>query len=82
MEDTGSALALSSFLGAFEGLEELYVSVVSFSNPLLIWGSAPGHRRSLRRLVYQQISDDSDSLGDSVMAFMPSEADKLSSMMQ
>lgn len=73
-----SALALASFLDAFKGLEELYVSVASFSKPLSIWDSALCHKKSLRRLVYQQLSHDSDPLGDPAMAFTPSEVKKLS----
>lgn len=53
-----SVLALPAFLKSFEGLEELYISVCCFISPVPVWRSVLTHKKTLRKLVCQQLHID------------------------
>ncbi|PYH37434.1 uncharacterized protein BO87DRAFT_413525 [Aspergillus neoniger CBS 115656] len=53
-----SVLALPAFLKSFEGLEELYISVLCFESPVPVWRSVFTHKETLRKLVCQQLHID------------------------
>ncbi|PYH67530.1 uncharacterized protein BO88DRAFT_416494 [Aspergillus vadensis CBS 113365] len=53
-----SFLAIPAFLKSFEGLEELYISVPFFESPVPLWRSVLTHKKTLRKLVCQQLHID------------------------
>ncbi|OJZ90978.1 hypothetical protein ASPFODRAFT_215217 [Aspergillus luchuensis CBS 106.47] len=53
-----SVLAIPAFLKSFEGLEELYISVPCFKSPVPVWRSVFTHKKTLRKLVCQQLHID------------------------
>lgn len=53
-----SVLAIPAFLNSFEGLKELYISVCCFISPVPVWRSVLTHKKTLRKLVCQQLHID------------------------
>ncbi|RAK90268.1 hypothetical protein BO79DRAFT_216440 [Aspergillus costaricaensis CBS 115574] len=53
-----SILAIPAFLKSFEGLEELYIFVLGSISPVPVWRSVFTHKKTLRKLVFQQIYFD------------------------
>ncbi|OJI82968.1 hypothetical protein ASPTUDRAFT_191444 [Aspergillus tubingensis CBS 134.48] len=53
-----SILAIPAFLKSFEGLEELYIFVTGSISPVPVWRSVFTHKKTLRKLVFQQINID------------------------